>query len=82
MIAAISLSGTLATGAQCMIGAGRLLALHNEHGSDVAWLDSQEWYVATTTVLDVISLAAAGTALRSTVETYKLMKAVSSSKVI
>lgn len=82
VIAAISLSGTLATGAQCMIGAGRLLALHNEHGSDIAWLDSQEWYVATTTVLDVISLAAAGTALRSTVETYKLMKAASSSKVI
>ncbi|HDT2788216.1 TPA: hypothetical protein QHQ31_000362 [Enterobacter asburiae] len=81
VIAAISLSGTLATGAQCMIGAGRLLAIHNDHGSDVAWLDSQDWYVATTTVLDVISLAAAGTALRGTLETYKLMKAASSSKV-
>ncbi len=81
VIAAISLSGTLATGAQCMIGAGRLLAIHNDHGSDVAWLDSQDWYVATTTVLDVISLAAAGTALKGTLETYKLMKAASSSKV-
>ena len=64
-----------------MIGAGRLLAIHNDHGSDVAWLDSQDWYVATTTVLDVISLTAAGTALRGTLETYKLMKAASSSKV-
>lgn len=81
VIAAISLSGSLATGAQCMIGAGRLLAIHNDHGSDVAWLDSQDWYVATTTVLDVISLTAAGTALRGTLETYKLMKAASSGKV-
>lgn len=82
IIAAISLSGTLATGAQCMIGAGRLLAIHNNHGSDIAWLDSQDWYVATTTVLDIISLAAAGTALRSTLETYRLMKAASSGKVL
>lgn len=82
VIAAISLSGALATGAQCMIGAGRLLAINNDHGSDVAWLDSQDWYIATSTVLDVISLAAAGTALKGTLETYKLMKAASSSKVI
>ncbi|WP_313104966.1 hypothetical protein [Pseudescherichia vulneris] len=81
IIAAISLSGTLATGAQCMIGAGRLLAIHTDHGSDIAWLDSQDWYVATSTALDVISLAAAGVALKGTVETYKLMKAASSSKV-
>jgi len=81
IIAAISLAGTLATGAQCMIGAFRLLAIHNDHGSDIAWLDSQDWYVATSTVLDVISLAAAGAALKGTVETYKLMKAASSSKV-
>ncbi|MCI2291790.1 hypothetical protein MOQ06_10400 [Enterobacter sp. I4] len=81
VIAAISLSGTLAKGAQCMIGAGRLLIIHNVHGSDVAWLDSQDWYVATTTVLDVISLTAAGIALRGTLEMYKLMKAASSSKV-
>lgn len=40
-----------------------------------------DWYVATTTVLDVISLTAAGTALRGTLETYKLMKAASSGKV-
>lgn len=69
VIAAISLSGALATGAQCMIGAGRLLAINNDHGSDVAWLDSQDWYIATSTVLDVISLAAAGTALKGTLET-------------
>lgn len=82
VIAAISLSGTLATGAQCMIGAARLLAIQNDHGSDIAWLDSQDWYVATTTALDIISLVAAGTALKSTLETYKIMKAASSSKAI
>ncbi|WP_404808354.1 hypothetical protein [Mangrovibacter yixingensis] len=81
IIAAISLSGTLATGAQCILGAGRLLAIHNDFGSDIAWLDSQDWYVATTTILDVISLVAAGTALKGTLDTYKLMKAASSSKV-
>ncbi|WP_338495047.1 hypothetical protein VRB95_10350 [Erwinia aphidicola] len=82
IIAAISMAGALATGAQCMIGAGRLLAMGTNHGTDVAWLDSQDWYVATSTILDVISLAAAGVALKGTLETYRLMKAASSSKAV
>lgn len=81
IIAGISMAGSIATGAQCFIGGARIIALAKGHGSDVAWLDSQDWYVATSTALDLISLAAAGAGLKATVGTYKLMKSVSSARV-
>lgn len=82
VITAMIVTGSLATAAQCAIGTGRLIAMGTGYSDDVAWLDSQEWYNATSTLLDVISLAGAGAGLKSTVETYKLMKATSSSKAI
>lgn len=82
VITAMIVTGGLATAAQCAIGTGRLIAMDSGYNDDVAWLDSQEWYNATCTLLDVVSLAAAGAGLKSTVETYKLMKAASSSKAI
>lgn len=75
VIAAISAAGTIATGAQCIIGGTRLLALATDNESFVTWLDSNDWYVATSTALDLLSLAGAGAGLKTTVETYKLMKA-------
>ncbi|WP_053143041.1 hypothetical protein [Erwinia billingiae] len=81
IFAGISIAGSLATGAQCFIGSARIIALSKGHSSDVAWLDSQDWYVATSTALDMISLAAAGTGLKATIETYKLMKSASSAKL-
>ncbi|VYU80575.1 hypothetical protein [Metakosakonia massiliensis] len=78
----ISAAGTVATGAQCFIGAARLYAIHEGHGSDVVWLDSQDWYIATTTALDVISMAAAGTALAKTLKIYKTMRGATQLKAI
>jgi hypothetical protein len=80
VIAAISKAGALATGVQCVIGGLRLVAIYKGDGSDIAWLDSQNWYIATSTALDVISLAAAGAGLRTTIKTYNMMKSVSHRK--
>lgn len=82
VIAAMIVAGGLATAAQCAIGVGRLAFIGTGHSDDVAWLDSQGWYNTTSTVLDVISLAGAGAGLKSTLETWKLMKGVSSAKAV
>ncbi|MCL2893881.1 hypothetical protein MFP26_14420 [Brenneria sp. MC1SB4.1] len=82
VIAAIGIAGSLATGAQCFIGGARLLAIGADRESYLTWIDSQDWYIATTAALDVISLAGAGAGLKGTIETYKLMKAVSPKKVM
>ncbi|WP_210525978.1 hypothetical protein [Pantoea ananatis] len=80
VVAGMIIAGGLATGMQCAIGTARLYAIYEGNEDYVAWLDSQSWYVATTTALDVISLAGAGAGLKSAIETYKVMKASSSAK--
>lgn len=82
VITAMIVSGGLATAAQCAIGTSRLIAMHTGHNDQLTWLDSQEWYNTTCTLLDVISLAGAAAGLKGTIETYKLMKSVSSAKAI
>lgn len=80
VLVAIGYAGTLATGLQCVNGLYRIYDLVENGGENVAWLDSQEWYVATSTSLDVISLASAGGALKEAVSTWRAMKSVSSLK--
>lgn len=82
IVAGMIIAGGLATGMQCAIGSARLYAIYEGQEDYVAWIDSQSWYVATTTALDVISLAGAGAGLKSAIETYKVMKASSSAKAI
>jgi hypothetical protein len=77
---AIGYAGTIATGLQCVNGLYRIYDLVENGGGNVAWLDSQEWYVATSTSLDVISLASAGGALKEAVTTWRAMKSISSLK--
>ncbi|HCU0421531.1 TPA: hypothetical protein OUJ09_000991 [Klebsiella aerogenes] len=82
VVAAIITAGTVATVAQCFIGLGRITLIATDHDDVVTWLDSESWYVATSTALDIVSLAGAGAGLRSTIETYKMMKASTSTNVI
>ncbi|MBW1212939.1 hypothetical protein KYI92_05930 [Pantoea allii] len=82
VIAGVIIAGTAATTFQCVIGLGRLMTISEGNEDVVAWLDTQDWYVATTTALDIVSLAGAGAGLKSTIETYKLMKSTSSSGVL
>ncbi len=81
IIAAVGVAGSAATVAQCFIGTGRLIAMTNGYDKQLAWLDSQDWYVATSTALDLLSLAGAGAGLKGTIDSYKAMKAVSSRNV-
>lgn len=78
VVAAVIAAGSLATAGQCFNGLWRLHAIRTGDEDHVAWLDTQDWYIATTTALDVISLAGAGAGLKSTVATYKLMGKASS----
>ncbi|MBH1929277.1 hypothetical protein [Serratia rubidaea] len=55
-----------------------MFAIGTGNEEKVAWLDTQEWYTATSTALDIVSLAGAGAGLKSTLETYRLMKSTSS----
>lgn len=80
LLVAIAYAGAGATALQCFNGVYRLYDLVENGGSDVAWLDSQDWYNATSTALDLISLASAGGALKEAIETWRAMKAVSSLK--
>lgn len=79
-LVAIGYAGTIATGLQCINGIYRVYDLVENGGENVAWLDSQEWYVATSTSLDLVSLASAGGALKEALATWKAMKSVSSLK--
>ena len=80
VLVAIGYAGTAATGLQCVNGLYRIYDLVENDGANVAWLDTQDWYVATSTSLDVISLASAGGALKEAVTTWRAMKSVSSLK--
>ncbi|EKY3246211.1 hypothetical protein RBA21_003615 [Cronobacter dublinensis] len=82
IIAGIMTAGTVATGFQCAVGVGRLFAIGYGYEENVAWLDSQEWYTSTMTALDVISIAGASVALKSTIKAYMTMKAGSSAKAL
>jgi hypothetical protein len=77
---ALGYAGAAATGLQCINGLYRLYDLVENGGEDVAWLDSQGWYNATSTALDLISLASAGGVLKEVVTTWRAMKSVSSLK--
>lgn len=80
VLAAIGYAGTVASGLQCINGLYRVYDLVENGGENITWLDSQEWYVATSTSLDVISLASAGGALKEAIATWRAMKSVSSLK--
>jgi len=82
IVAGMIIAGGFATGMQCVIGGARLYAIYEGQEDYVSWIDSQAWYISTTTALDIISLAGAGAGLKSTIETYKLMKASSSANVL
>jgi hypothetical protein len=77
-LVALGYAGAAATGLQCINGLYRLYDLVENGGEDVAWLDSQGWYNATSTALDVVSLASAGGALKEALTTWRAMKSVSS----
>lgn len=80
VLVAIGYAGTAATGLQCINGLYRIYDLVENSGENVAWLDSQEWYIATSTSLDAISLVSAGGALKEAVAAWRAMKSVSSLK--
>lgn len=77
-LAVISTLGTYATAAQCLNGALRLVDIYTNEGKGVKWVDSKEWYNATTMALDMISLAGAGRDLYVAVKTYRVFKKTSS----
>ncbi|SFN83620.1 hypothetical protein [Xenorhabdus japonica] len=79
-VAILSYGGLTASGLQCVNGGYRVYQLTGagrEGVEHVAWLDSQDWYVTTTTILDVISLTSGAAALKDAYKTYKIMKATS-----
>ncbi|MCG8708554.1 hypothetical protein JHU04_001767 [Brenneria sp. 4F2] len=80
-LAVLAYAGTMATGAQCINGTLRVVDIGLLDSQTVSWLDSEDWYIATSTALDLISLAAAGGALREVLRTYNTMKSISSLKV-
>jgi len=80
VLVAIGYAGAAATGVQCVNGIYRVYDLVENGGENVAWLDSQDWYVATSTSLDLISLASVGGALKEALATWRAMKSVSSLK--
>ncbi|MDF7679136.1 hypothetical protein PT300_00270 [Enterobacteriaceae bacterium ESL0689] len=82
VVAAVIAAGTAATFLQCIIGIGRLVTIGIGNEESIAWLDTYDWYIATTTALDVISLAGAGAGLKNTLETYQLMKKASSNGAV
>ena len=81
-LAVLTTAGTIATGAQCLNGLWRLYDINTNGGQTVEWVDTQGWYTATSTVLDLVSLASVAGPLKEAVMTYKVMKANSSMKVI
>lgn len=80
--AILGYAGAVATAAQCVNGAIRLYDIEFNDSQLTSWFDSESWYTSTCTILDVISLAAAGGALADVVKTYKQMKAISSLKAV
>lgn len=81
-IPAVLLSaGSAATALQCANGVMRIMVLQKGSNETLEWLDSQGWYQATITLLDIISIASASVALKQSILLYKSMKKVSSIKV-
>lgn len=78
---ALAVAGTSATLAQCGLSLYRIYDINENNGENTAWLDSQQWYLTTSCILDVISVASAGAALRDILITYRTMRAASSLKV-
>ncbi|WFW61076.1 hypothetical protein NFJ76_03545 [Citrobacter freundii] len=81
-LAVLATAGTVATGLQCLNGLVRMVDIAFNDGQYIDWVDTQGWYIATTSALDIISLASLGGPLKEAVMTYKTMKSVSSLKVI
>ncbi|AVF36952.1 hypothetical protein BV494_19405 [Rahnella sikkimica] len=78
VMVALAVAGTVATATQCVLGVVRIIDI-TENGAEVStWLDSQKWYSATSNILDFISVASAGAALKGVLITYRTMKAASS----
>lgn len=80
-LALLTAAGTTATALQCFNGIWRLWDISSNDAKTVNWVDSQDWYIATTTALDIISLSAAAGAMKEIVATYRFMKSSSSIKV-
>ncbi|MCP9266592.1 hypothetical protein M5U04_00375 [Xenorhabdus sp. XENO-1] len=77
----LAYAGFTASSLQCMNGAYRIYNLTgkgDEGVEHIGWLDSQDWYVTTTTLLDITSLASGTAALKEAYQTYRVMKATSS----
>lgn len=81
-LAILATAGTIATAVQCGNGLWRLRDITSNNGHKVDWIDTQGWYIATTTALDLISLLSLTGPLKEVVMTYKAMKSASSLKVI
>lgn len=81
-LAVLTTAGTVATVLQCGNGLWRLYDINYNHSRYVDWVDTQGWYTATSTILDLVSLASVAGPLKEAVMTYQVMKANSSMKVI
>jgi len=81
-LAIMAVAGTAATAVQCGNGLWRLYDIEFNDAQGVTWVDTQEWYLATSTALDLISLASLAGPLKEAVMTYRAMKSASSLKVI
>lgn len=81
-VAAMIIAGGVATGIQCANGLGRLSLIAMNHDDYVIWIDSQEWYTATNTALDAISLAGAAAGLKSASLTYRLLNRSTSESIL
>lgn len=82
LVAGVIAASGVATVGQCFIGAGRLWTISRGREERLAWLDSQDWYLTTTTILDIISLAGAGAGLAKSIEVWKTMKKISSAEAL
>lgn len=78
---ALAIAGAIATTAQCINGIVRVVDITKNESEITTWLDSQQWYLTTSCILDVISLASAGGALKDVLIAYRTMRATSSLKV-
>ncbi|HFK4115517.1 TPA: hypothetical protein ACG1U5_004043 [Klebsiella aerogenes] len=70
--AILGYAGAVATTAQCINGVIRLWDIEFNNSALTGWLDSEDWYISTSTALDVISLASAAGALLDVLKTYKV----------
>lgn len=81
-LAVMAAAGTAATAIQCVNGIVRLYDIERNDGRNVDWVDTQGWYQATMTALDLISLMSIVGPLKEVVNTYKVMKLSSSMKFL